>query len=304
MPLCQGYCDTQIYNMESSQTYHNMLVNPVQFHKSLVRIAKGRLVAGIDIGLEDYFERYTGRDRYICSRYIGTADWNMLAQMCGGDVMKIIQLADSHNLSTEMLISNEEARKPLLNQLVLKYTGISNHVLPFSFISGTGFARNAYIGLVYCKLNSIDVSNDLWINAFPSKIWLLLLISLVSVVLYFGFAKATSLFDIVSCPLRQDFRSYGWKIILFDEFALFVRNLFESTLTSVGRVPSVPKLYPDRKTIISDNVEILVSQDLFGGSNYIAAKSRILDKAKWSTCHLTVMFPGKIMHPATLLTCP
>lgn len=89
--------------MDNYQTHYLMLTNPEQFHKFLFRIAHNRSIPTVGIGYHSFFRILPVQQRHICPKLREAARLTEIRYLCKGEVLNIIQLAETHNLSIDIV---------------------------------------------------------------------------------------------------------------------------------------------------------------------------------------------------------
>lgn len=261
-PICNDYCDLQEYNMETWETHRLMVDNPNCFHKNLFKIARGQSIIVTVIGSERYHEMFRGKDQHIFSDFVGTAHKNEVSRICDEELLSVIQLAETHNLSINILGANENLDKLLWTQLVQQYSQLTPIALQYEIVSGTIFSQNAHLKLVYCKDNFVHASYQLWTTAFPKSVWVTFFATLIVVAILYQLGNILSCFELIVIALGQNIYCRRNEIMWFIIYRFFIRSLFENTLTSVIVVPPEAATYANLKEMILDNVKILIQRNL------------------------------------------
>lgn len=261
LPFCSGYCDGNLYNMESYEIIHQILKSQKIFHNSLFRTGNGRHAQAQNIGIPSYFGLVHKSYRGICSKIVGTAKSNQLSLYCDENILAVIQLATSHNMSVELLSPAEKIVQNPGTQFFIQYsvfTKGNQSVLTSLDLSNTIFSRDAYWSLIYCKPKFAEASYKLWMNGYPHELWIILAIpSIIAICKNFH-----SITFLAAIMLGQEISSFSRKMLFLMIFAFFARSLYENTITSDIIVPAEPQTYTSLREMMQDNVKILVRQSL------------------------------------------
>lgn len=266
--ICQGYCSTTKFEVDLNVLHK--IKNPVDFHKQVFWTGHKKVVPAVGIGYWAYLNSVPGRHRHFCAKYVGTAisPWSThWASLCEANLVAVVQLASTHNISFEILQSSGEEYNQFddspYSQFLGKFVQAAGEVILRYKVSGTFFADTAGYRLIYCKLKLVDAGYEVWVNALTLKIWIALVVTLGILKFYFWCKKSLSILEMVSVILGQGVSEDTMKVLNFVIFMYFIRNFFENALTSIVVAPSSPKLYTSLKEIILDNVTIVANPDYF-----------------------------------------
>lgn len=120
--FCSGYCGEKRYTMESFKVIQQIFNYPIHFHKLIFRAGNGRRVQARRIGLHLYFRRVYESGYNICSKIVGRAKSNRLSMLCDDNMLAVIQLGKSHNLSIHFIRPDERIDGDVTTQMLDRYS--------------------------------------------------------------------------------------------------------------------------------------------------------------------------------------
>lgn len=273
--VCSKYCTEAMYSFEDLSYFKRIITYPLNFHKEHFWGGNKKVVKAIGVGYQEYLSYYSeSNERTLpCFTYVATAKYNSVASFCESKLMTVVYLSKAHNMTFDIMSHFIEKEMKSINSTVpgeiVAVHGIKLDKAPPHLKSGISYASTAHSNIMYCKLRNpekISMDVQFWTHTFPPSIWLLIFTAVVISIFMFSFLRTTSkprtyqIFNFIRASFGQSINdSFNKNFIYFIIFALLVRNLFENTLTSVIVAPPPPELYSDLKSMIQDEVKIVVN---------------------------------------------